>query len=117
MKSLDNNVEVMASGSLALTFKIRPWSINQRPLFNSNFQGQQFVKPTNYQKRGTFSKPYFYNGRKDSKLPSRNCFYCGKSNHIQKIVEFFWQMKQMGYCILTTPIKKNALHISITSLN
>ncbi len=99
----------MASGSLALTFKIRPWFINQRSPFNSNFRGQQFVKPTNYQKGGTFSNPYFYNGRKYSNFPSRKCFYCGKNNHI-KIVEFFWQMKQIRYCILTTLIKKQMLY-------
>jgi hypothetical protein len=49
----------MASGSLALTFKIRPWFVNQRSPFNSNFRGQQFVKPTNYQRGVPFQTPIF----------------------------------------------------------
>jgi hypothetical protein len=95
----------MASGSLALTFKIMPWFINQRPPFNSKFQGQQFVKPTNYQKRGTFSNPYFYNGRKDSNLPSKKCFYCGKKITFKKIVEIFWQILHIN-----NPNKKQMLY-------
>jgi hypothetical protein len=80
LKSLDSNVEAMRSGSLALTFKGRPWSNSQQSPFNSHFQSQKFGKPTNYPRGDTFSRPFSYNGRKDSKLLSN----CGKDNHILK---------------------------------
>jgi hypothetical protein len=38
-------------------------------------------------------------------------FIVAKIITFKKIVEFFWQMKQMGYCILTTPIKKQVFYI------
>jgi hypothetical protein len=34
-----------------------------------------------------------------------NAFIVAKLITLKKNVDFFWQMKQMGYCILTTPIK------------
>ncbi len=37
LKSLDNNVEAMTSGSLALALEMMPWSNNQQAPFNSQF--------------------------------------------------------------------------------
>jgi hypothetical protein len=56
-----NNVEMMANDSSTLGLKKRHWFNNQKPFFNSNFQHQQFGKPTNNQ-RGNLSRPLSYNG-------------------------------------------------------
>jgi hypothetical protein len=84
LKSLDSNVEKRTSGLLAFTFKWKPWSNNQQAPFNSHFQSQKFGNPTNYPRGDTFSRPFSYNGRKDSNPLSKKCFYCGKDNHILK---------------------------------
>ncbi len=81
---MDNNVKAMISGSLALTFKRRPLFNNQQAPFNSHFQSQKFGKPTNYPRGDTFSRPFFYNWRKDSNSLSKKCFYYNKDNHILK---------------------------------
>jgi len=74
LKILDNNVEAMTSGSLALALGMMPWSNNQQALFNSQFLSQKFGKPTNYPRGGYIFKTFFLQWEKIFKSTSQKLF-------------------------------------------
>jgi len=111
LKSLDNNVEVMASGSLALTFKSRPWSMNQRPFLIQIFKANNLSNLPIIKRGVLFQNLIFTMEEKIQTCLLGNAFIVAKIITFKKIIESFWQMKQMGYCILTTPIKKQMFYI------
>ncbi len=80
------------------------------PPFNSKFQGQQFVKPTNHQKGVPFQNPIFTMEEKIQTCLLGNAFIVAKLITLKKNVDFFWQMKQMGLHI-NNPNKKQMLYI------
>jgi hypothetical protein len=95
----------MASGSLALAFKIRPWFINQSPLLIQNFKANNLSNLPIIKRGVPFQTPIFTMEEKIQICLLGNVFIVAKIITLKKIIEFFWQMKQIRYCILTTLIK------------